>query len=266
MKTMNYVLAIALLFTVGSCSKETSVQDVENEALAALEFRSRIDREEEKPQEVFELDLRQYHVLDEIGKLEQRKRNLEEEIERGNRNLLPDLEIVVKESQIYFENLNAVLESTCALLRIRQLVVERQMNDANDENFRVLFQELFDINEKLKDCGKDGQDYVADVFEGKNIMYVMSWGSKCHPGQEFKCKNLLNQGKLLINVEEELAERTQPSFKTDGGEIISNGKFIGHHEELEGIAQFELDLKNTKSGVLEIGTELEIIEVPIEVQ
>ena len=89
MKIMNYVLAIALIFTVGSCSKETAVQDFENEKLVAADFRGRMGQEEEKPQEIFESDLRQYYVLGQIGRLEKEKRILEQKIERGFKILNP---------------------------------------------------------------------------------------------------------------------------------------------------------------------------------
>lgn len=270
MKTMNYLLAFALIFTVGSCSKETSVQDGENEELAAVEYKSRMDKEKEEnqekkeeDQEVYALDLEQYFVLGQIGKLENRKRTLVEDIEGGNRKLIPKMEATVNQLDDFYGKLNKILELTCAALRLRQIDLENQWENATDDSTKEkISEELFDISWKLMDCGNDVREYIVDP----NKMVMMSFGSRCSPARDYKCKMPILQGKLLINVEDRLAKLTQPRLKTNDGEVISTGKIVGNHGELKGMAQIELEIKNMENGILEIGTEMGLIEVPIEIR
>ncbi len=195
MKRMNYLLTIALLFLVGSCSKDTPA---ENEDLASVEYQSRMNQNEPNvTQKVFELDLHQYHMLGQIAKLKERKRRLEVEIEGGNENLIPVLESIVIELRTNYEILDGTLDLTCTLLKLRYEILVSQVSEGNT----MALDELLRIKEALEYCGIAVEDYLYEVFEGHPIMYLMSWGSKCSPGREWKCKNMMDEGKLLLNIE-----------------------------------------------------------------
>lgn len=257
---MNYLLTIALLFLVGSCSKDTPA---ENEDLASVEYKSRMNQiETNVSQEVFELDLHQYHTLAQIAKLKERKRRLEVEIEGGNENLIPVLESVVIDLRTNYGILDGTLDLTCILLKLRYEILVPQVSEGNT----VALDELLRIKEALKDCGIAVEDYLNEVFEGHPIMYLMSWGSKCSPGREWKCKNMMDQGKLLLNIEERLANRTTLRFKSATGEEISNGRMVGNHGQLRGIVQFEIELRQIEIGILEISNENGRYEIPVEVR
>ncbi len=265
MRTLNYLLTIVLLFLIGSCSKDTPVQDIENEELAAVEYKSRLyqnEEEEEEVQEVFELDLHQNYILGQIAKLNERKRRLEVEIEGGNENLIPALESVVKELHINHGILDGTLDLTCILLKLRYEILTQQVTEGNTK----AIDELLRIKEALENCGIHVEDYLIKVFGGHPIMYAMSWGSRCNPGREWKCKKMMNEGKLLFNIEEELANRTTLRFKSVTGEEISTGRMVGNHGQLRDIAQFEIELRQIENGVIEISNENGKYEIPVEVR
>lgn len=262
MKKMNYLLgALLLVFSIG-CSDTESAEE-----LSTINYTSKISKEENETQEVFELDLRQYYILSQIGKFEQEKRSLEEKIEAGNTKLLPEMEALVNELQSTYEILDKILDITCVKLKIRQAFLLNEIENTKEEYDDEIQYELLSIGVKLLSCGKDSREYVSDLSVGSDFIYMIALGlgSRCNPAAEFKCKNLMNEGKLLINLEEELAKRTQIRFKNDNGEEISNGRIVGNHEEFEGMVQIELEIKKTENGILEISTEKETIEVAIEV-
>lgn len=265
---MNFLITAVFALLLGACSSES--QSVEEE-LSSTDFKGRKYQEKEKnqekeeTQEVYSLDLQQYYVLGQITKLENLKITLEEGIEGGNRKLISKLETTVKQLNINYDKLNKILDLTCLKLKVRQMFLEKEMNNANDEYIKVLQNELFDIAWKLKDCGKDATRYIVDLNKGSRYV-AMSWkGSRCSPSRDYKCKMPM-QGKILINLEEELAKRTQPKFKEEGGKVISIGKIIGKHKDFNGMVQIELEITKIKNGILEMDTEIGRIEIPIEVQ
>jgi len=263
MRTMNYLLTIVLLFLTGSCSKDTPVQDFENEDLAAVEYKSRLyPKEKEDVKEVFELDLHQNYVLGQIAKLKEKKRRLEIAIEDGNKNVIPALETVVIELHTNYGILDGTLNLTCTLLKLRYEILTLQVREGNTK----AIDELLRIKEALENCGIDVEDYLNKVFEGHPIMYVMSWGSRCDPGREWKCKNLMTEGKVLFNIEEELANRTTLRFKSATGNEISTGQKVGKHGQLNDFSQFEIELRQIENGVIEISNENGRYEIPVEVR
>lgn len=253
---MNYLLTAIFVLMLGSCTKENQAADEElrTTRLTGEKYPER--------QEVFELDLKQYAVLNSVEDLENQKSELMEQIEAGNEELLPELESVVGELRTNYSALGNILESTCTVLRLRFAVLTEQLEEGDLE----ALDELSDIEGKLEKCGIDVGNYLFEIFEGHPVIYAAVIGSRCSPGHEWKCKNIMNQGKLLINVEEELAERTEARFKTADGEVISTGRMVGVHDDLEGILQIELELHQIDEGIVEISNGNGYFEVPIEVQ
>lgn len=256
MKTMNYLVTAVFVLLLGACTNQDPSID---EELEATEFKG---KENQEKQEVFELDLRQYFVLNNIEDLENQKRKFIEQIEGGNEKVLPQLERVIDQLRNNYSSLENILDNTCALLKMRFEVLTALAEEGNSG----ALDELLKIEGKLERCGISVEDYLFDLFEGHPVMFALSIGSRCSPGHEWKCKNIMNSGKLLINVEEELADRTEARFKTAGGEVISTGTIIGEHDELEGILQIELQLEQIEEGVIELSTSSGPLEVPIEVQ
>lgn len=246
MKTMNYLFALVLAFTLGSCSKETHL---EKEELAALDFKGRMSQEQEKPQEVFELDLYQFSVLGQLVHLDKEKLRLKTEIEEGNKDLIPVLESVQRQYNIHFEKLAEIRDLTCLVLEIKlKYLVERAQNGDEDAQ-----EELRNLHERFESCGLNIQDYFSNAIAtyifarvGGNV------GGNCEPGIDFdRCIPKMAPGTLLVNVIDAQGGAEEVFFKSLNGRIISKGKMIGAHGVLEGVQQMAIELKSLDKGILE---------------
>lgn len=246
MKTMNYLFALVLAFTLGSCSKETHL---EKEELAALDFKGRMSQEQEKPQEVFELDLYQFNVLGQLVHLDKEKLRLKTEIEEGNKDLIPVLESVQRQYNMYFEKLAEIRDLTCVLLEIKLKYLAEQARKG-DENAQ---EELLNLHERFESCGLSIPDYFSYAIStflfakvGGNI------GGNCEPGIDFdRCIPKMAPGTLLVNVIDAQGGGKEVLLKSTNGKIISKGKMIGPHRELEGVQQMAIELKSLDKGILE---------------
>ncbi len=254
---MNYLILIALTLFGASCSKQ---DPTENEELKALDYRVRISEQTES-QEIFAIDLQQYYTISQISILEQTKKELVEQIEAGNKNLLPELESITKKLLWHYNSLENTLDTTCLLLKLRYEVLSSKISEGNQD----ALDELLRIKQDLENCGINVDVYLFDIFKGSPIMYAASWGSKCSPGKEWKCKNSMREGRLLINIEERLAQDTEVQFKSPDGKVISTGKLLGNHSDLKGMVQIEIELSQVSEGTLEMSSEAGKIPIPIEI-
>ncbi len=254
---MNYLIVIALTLFGVSCSKQDSS---ENDELKSIDYRARTFEQTES-QEIFVIDLQQYHTINQISILEHTKKELEEKIEGGNENLLPELEAVIKKLLERYNSLENTLDTTCLLLKLRYEELSSKVSEGNQD----ALDELLRIKQDLENCGINVDNYLFEIFKGSPIIYAASWGSKCSPGKEWKCKNSMREGRLLINVEERLAQDTEVQFKSADGRVISTGILLGKHNDLKGMFQIEIELSQISEGILEVSTEAEKIPIPIEI-
>ncbi|NNE77061.1 MAG: hypothetical protein HKN31_08310 [Pricia sp.] len=244
---MNYLLALSLLCMVASCSKETAT---ENEDLAAVEFRSRINqKEQEETQEVFELDLHQYYVLGQLVDLKGKKERFEGEIERGNRNLIPVLESFQKQNRMYFQRLAEIKDLTCWLLEIKIENLRKRAEEGDKE----ALEELLNLDEGYESCGLNINDYFS--FAISTFIYAKvggNIGGNCDPGIDWdRCIPKMKKGTLIVNYPDKQAGGQEIYFKSTSGKIISKGKMVGAHSELRGVQQMAIELTSVKQGILE---------------
>lgn len=247
MKTMNHLLVIALSFVIGSCSKE---MPIENEELAATDYKSRIDQKSGAVQEAFELDIHQFYLLGQLARLENEKSKLEEAIENGDVEKIPMLESVLEQIRENNKNLGNVIASTCSFLRIRKRILQMQVLSGD----RSKRDELKEVSEKVKKC--DLEDWLSGNFiEDTIILAIVGEGrvGGCKdPGGDWGCKHLLNRGELLVNVIESQEGVRQIQLKSGQGQVISTGKFVGDHQSLEGVQQLAVPIDKISQGYLEI--------------
>ncbi len=247
MRIMNYLLTIALVLMVGSCSKE---RPAENDDLAAVDFKSRIDQEKEKTQEVFELDLHQYQVLGQLATLERQKRELEEQIEGGDEKQIPVLETVMVKININTDFLKAIHESSCDYLRTEQRRLDKLVREGKKEHKS----ELEEVNKKVKQCDEGYTQTPLYIYPPLPRVSGEGGGGGCFDtGPEMGgCKHILNEGKLLINTLDSQEEVRRVQLQTMQGEVISEGNPLGKHSTLEGVSQIGIEITALENGVLEI--------------
>ena len=259
---MNYLLTLGLLFALGSCSKETSV---ENEELTPANLRSRVNQEQEEMQEVFAIDLHQSYILGQIAKLNQQKRELEEAIEGGDENQISVLESVMEQINRNTEILKGILENTCAYLKIRKMaLLIRVLN--GDESADA---ELQQVKEKLEECGQSTEDYVDKQKISIYALYAPRPKDLdvCIPDKgEFSCSIELNAGNLFVNKIDLEESGSEIYFTTTNGEVISEGESFGSHSELEGVEQTVLELSEMEIGILEFADKKAPFRQPVQVQ
>lgn len=251
MKTMNYVLAFVLIFTLGSCSKESAVQDVESEELAAIDFKGKwfLEQEKEEAQEIFAIDLQQYYLWVQRASLEKQKSELEEQIEGGDENKIPIWETIVEQININTEKLASIFENSCSYLEFREQQLENALENGDESAER----KLVELRSKLWDVCN------YNVFETQTVTLMIvggKIGGNCAPGVDFvTCIPKLGAGTLLINSIDELGGYEEVYFKSSEGEILSEGEVIGHHHEIDGVSQIAIELEPIQNGILEIKSE-----------
>lgn len=258
---MHYLLSFVLLFVIGSCSKEAPA---ENEELAAIDFRSRIDQVDERPQEVFKLDLHQYFVLAQLAELERQKRALEEEIEGGNRKKIPILESVMGQISSYDSTLASILDRSCSFLKFREQQLKMEIILGNKDAREA----LEEVQRKLRGCGLSLPGYKREALE--TLILAVRVGGKvggnCEPGIEFdRCIPKMDSGMLLVNSID-AQDGTEVTFKTTDGRVISGGKLTGEHAELEGVWQTAIELEPITNGLLEFKGRTDSFSQTIKVE
>jgi len=239
MKTVNYVLTIALMVAIGSCSKEASVQNSTHEELAAVEFRSRFNQKK-KSKVIFEVDLSQYYLLGSLSKLDYRKKQLEQAIEGGSKHLIPKLEATIKDFSIFEETLWEKVGIVCHLLGLEADILARQaeLGDIKAEA------KLIEIEERLKKCGikVSYYEYLGDGGINRSVIRKSKTRGGCKiPSRDFyeACDLPLPYGRQTIMVDEKL---NYMHILTAEGRIIEKAKFIGENEAIDGFYEYSLTI------------------------
>lgn len=260
---MNYLLTVVLLFMTGSCSKDAPS---ENEDLAAVKYRSQINqRVHIETQEVFALDLKQYHTLVQIRTLENRKNELEAAIEGGDERLIPVLESVMLEINTHVDRLTEILDLTCTVLKMK---AERLVSEAREGNDDAQA-ELERLEAEFEKCGIDVWDYYWASHSDFLFLKIGREGTDggCQdPGRDWNCKALFNEGVLRINILEGQQRPDLIRLVTPEGEVLSVGEEIGQSEEFEGVGQIALELEAIDDALIEIRTEDHTYQRPVQIR
>lgn len=259
MKTMNHLLAIALVFIMSSCSKETPI---ENKDLAETNLTGKIYQEKEETQEIFELDFRRNHVLGQLAILDYEKNKLNEKIEEGRKDLIPILELNMKNFEQFEEQLFDIQAIICHYLGLTaERLAARAAFDSEAK------QKLLAMDEVLKSCGirvsyrEWGNNKVLLPGLGK----TKTVGGCKMPGRDFEACDLpLNGGMHTIIVDGKLNSLI---ITTENGETIGKAEFIGKSKYMDGFYEYGLDIPFEANSRLSIVVSKENLkyDVPIRV-
>ena len=260
MKTMNYLLAIAFVFTVGSCSKE---KPAENEDLAAVDFRGRMSHEIQEPQKILELDLHKFYVLNQLAKLDFEKRQLEELIDGGRKDLIPKLELTMKSFSEYETQLLDIQKAICSFLGFiaDELAELASAGDSDAEK------KLWEMDEKLKECGIE-VSYAYFEISGVNyatLPKTNTVGGCKIPKRAFKaCDVPLSLGGHIVLTNDRL---DQIIIKSGKGQTIGKAELIGKSKVIDGYYEYALTIASSIGSQLsmEVSKKDEIYNVPIVV-
>ena len=256
---MNHTFIAILLLLAMSCSKQSTMENLEDFKIA------RVQGPGNGPQEIFELDLHQYALLKHLSGQYGLKRELEQQIEQGNEEQISSWESLMEQINRSQEILELALENSCSYLRMREEVLQIQVL-VGDEQAEV---ELEEIREKLEKCPIELDAELPWALEAELIILAIEKGTppggRCSPGEEWSCLHDFEEGILLINIVESQGQEPEVFLKDMNGEVIAQAEMLGEHSEIEGVVQIALELSPIENGMLEIIGEDESYELMISV-
>jgi len=260
MKTMNYLFTAVFVLLLGACSSEN--QPIE-EDLAATDFRGRMAQENEEPQKILELDLHKYFIINQLAQLDFEKKQLEEQIDGGRKDLVPKLEFTMKSFADYEKQLIDIHEVICNYLEIiaKSLALKASMGDTKAED------ELSKMDESLKACGIE---ISYRYFELNGIIppglgKTKTVGGCQIPGRDFKaCDIPLQAGEYIILAEDRL---DQLIITTEKGETVAKAELIGKSEVIDGNYEYAFELSSSIGTQLSIGVSKKDVNynVPVKI-
>ncbi len=231
---MNYFFIIALMFFGMSCSN----QDLpENEELMAVEYRG-LTTEQEETQEIFELDLRQNYVLGQLAILDDEKKKLKEKIEEGREDLIPNLELNMKNFRQFEDQLFNLQEIICYHLKVKaEKLAARAHFDADAKR------KLLAMDEVLKSCGIEVSYsyWIGDYsLPAPRLGKTKTVGGCKMPGRDLEACDLpLIGGKHKLIVDDKLNSLI---LTTEDGKTIDEARFLGESKNMIGFFEYEIDL------------------------
>lgn len=259
MKTMNYLFTAAFLFLLGACTNEAPTQDLE-----ATEYKSRWEKqkeeaqeqEKEEPQEMYESDILQFHLLGKLNKLDRKKKDLEEEIEGGNKELIPSWESVTKEFDLTMLQINDSRKEACMILQFRKFFIEKQAQEGDPEAKK----ELEKINKGLENCGRKTIS-IVEVFDFPSFIRTEPETGGCQePGPEFEsCKMPIGEGTTVVIAKEGIESLI---LTTEMG--VYKAEYFGK-SEIQGFSKYLIDVPSFESGRISVSNGKEVYGVNVEI-